>query len=119
MGPMGPMMGGGGGAGGDPTLLALLLVVVLAAGAGLVALILWRDRDLAGGRRPTPEEGLRLRYSRGELSREQYRQALVDILKDRYVRGELDVETYEASLDRLLEEPRALPRAADGGSAPR
>ncbi len=40
-----------------------------------------------------------MRYSRGELTREQYRQALVDILKDRYVRGELDVEAYEVDLD--------------------
>ncbi len=114
MGPMGPMMGGGGAAL-DPSLLVLLLVLVLVGGGGLVALVLWQDRHLAAGRRPTPTEALRGRYSRGELSREQYRQALVDVLKDRYVRGELDVEAYEADLERLLEEPRAV----DGGVAPR
>ncbi len=118
MGPMGPMMGGGGAAPDPPGLVLLVIVVVLAAGAGLVALVLWRDRDLAAGRRPTPEEALRLRYSRGELSREAYRQALIDILKDRYVRGELDVEAYEADLGRLLEDPRPKARSPDGGTAP-
>ncbi len=114
--PMGPMMGGWGGAAWDPTVFVLLLAVVLVAGAGIVALVLWQDRSLPG-HRSSPEEALRDRYSRGELSREQYRQALVDILKGRYVRGELDVERYEADLERLLAEPRAEARVADGGTA--
>lgn len=54
-----------------------------------------------------PEALLRERYARGELTRAQYREALVDVLKDRYVRGELELEAYEAQLARLLEEPPA------------
>lgn len=98
---MGPMMGGwsGGGGGFGPAL-----VVVLVLALGLIALAVWRGGGTpAAPRRPrSPEEVLRDRYAKGEISRGQYLEALTDILKDRYVRGEIELEDFEARLDRLL-----------------
>lgn len=103
MGPMGPMMGGpwGSGTAGWP-VLALMVVLVLAL--GLIALAV-----LGIGvqrRRPrSPEEILRERYTRGEISRQEYLDALADVLKDRYIRSELTFDEYEERLGLLLEAP--------------
>jgi uncharacterized membrane protein len=70
----------------------LVVFMVLVLASALVLFGAWRTR--AGGAAParSPEEVLRDRYAREELSQRQYRDTLVDILKDRYVRGELELE---------------------------
>lgn len=118
MGPMGPMMGGGTwGAAWFLLVLVVLLVVALATIAGFA----WGGGRVENRRRPrTPEAMLRERYARGELTQQQFQEALVDLLKDRYVRGELTVEAYETRLQRLLEEPRAsVPEGGASGGPPR
>ncbi len=92
-----PTFDGDAGAWGVLGLLGLLLAL------GLVAFGVWR-RDAGAPARPlrSPEERLRERYAAGALTRPQYQEALVDLLKDRYVRGELDVDEYEARLEHLL-----------------
>lgn len=117
MGPMGPMMGGptgpriGDWSGGSWSMgwpdLALVLLFVLLLAA--LVLAVWRSGARATSDRPrSAEDLLRERYARGELTQQQYREALVDALKDRYVRGEVDLEEYEARLALLLgeEHPR-------------
>ncbi|MCL5264720.1 MAG: hypothetical protein M1343_05950 [Chloroflexi bacterium] len=42
---------------------------------------------------------------KGEISRQQYLDALINILKDRCVRGEIELDEYERRLGFLLEEP--------------
>ncbi len=49
----------------------------------------------------SPAEILRDRYARGEISREQYREALLDVIKDLYVRGEITLEEFETRAERL------------------
>jgi uncharacterized membrane protein len=101
------MSGGswGSGAGGWPWFV-LLTFVVLAI--GLLVLASLRGRAASERRPSSPEEVLRDRYARGELTRRAYREALVDVLKDRYVRGELDLEEYETRLGRLFGDERPL-----------
>lgn len=54
----------------------------------------------------TPEEILRERFARSELTRDQYREAVVDMLKDRYVRDELTLEEYEARVGVVMDVAR-------------
>lgn len=49
----------------------------------------------------SPAEILRDRYARGEVTQEQYREALLDVLKDMYVRGEITVDEFEARAEKL------------------
>lgn len=123
MGPMGPIMGGGSWGDAIATIAGwLVLTVVLAAlvgiALGLGALALWREDDPRDRRRSrTPEEVLGDRYAQGKITREQYREALIDLLKDRYVRGELDLDEYQARLERLLLHPVSSPRPEPGPPA--
>ncbi len=67
----------------------------------------------------TPEEILRERFARGEVTRDQYREAVVDMLKDRYVRGELTLEEYEARVNVVMgvaRERNAGPEADQEGA---
>ncbi len=50
----------------------------------------------------TPEEVLRQRYARGELTRDQYQEAIIELLKGRYVTGELSLEEYESRVATLI-----------------
>ena len=108
MGGMGGMMSGwnsvSGPAPGWPGALPLLLVLLMLGCAGaLLATGVWRSGLGAGnGQAHSPEETLRLRYASGEFTAPQYREALVEILKDRYVRDELALDEYEARLALLL-----------------
>ncbi|MBI2323251.1 MAG: hypothetical protein HYU88_14430 [Chloroflexi bacterium] len=89
---------------GWPGLALVLLLVLL-----LTALVLgvWRSGARATVDRPrSADDLLSERFARGELTRQQYQEALVDLLKDRYVRGEVDLEGYEAHLALLLGEER-------------
>lgn len=100
---MGPMMGDGGW--GNPgTIWLVPVLVVLVVVAFVVAVIGTGRHGDAPARRPAPGPAdiLRDRYVRGEITRRQYREALVDVLKDRFVRGELGLDEYEEQLDRLL-----------------
>lgn len=104
MGPMGPMSGGWGSNTAAWLVLGVAVLAVLAI--GIVVLAGRGVEDRVQSRRPTPpEELLRERYARGELGRQQYLDALVDVLKDRYVRGELTLDEYEARLGLLLGSP--------------
>lgn len=102
--------------GGAPWVSGVPALAALAVGAAVVLLgaavvLLGRGARSTAAPRPgtlelaAPELELRSRYARAELTREEYREALVDVLKDRYVRGELELEAYEAQLARLLEPP--------------
>ena len=115
MGPMGPMMGGWQKGGGTvigwetPAVVVLLLVALLLAG---VALAGWHGSGIRFGRREgSPGETLRERYARGELTKQQYQEALVDLLQDRYVRGEIDLGEFETRLAGLLGEEQPRPAA--------
>lgn len=86
------------------SILALMLVLILAV--GIVALVIWRGGGATSRHQSRrPEDILRQRYAKGELSRQQYLDALIDILKDRCTRGEIELDEYERRLDVLLEEP--------------
>ncbi len=56
----------------------------------------------------SPAEILRGRYARGEISRDQYREALLDVLKDMCVRGEITVDEFDARAE--------IPRHAMSGT---
>ncbi len=111
MGPMGPMMGG---SWGTPGWLFLALPVVLfVVVLGAVTFVVLTTRGKSERRQPaSPEEILRERYARGEISRQQYLESLEDSLKDGYVRGELTLDEYEARLALLLGSPLARSRQA-------
>lgn len=115
MGPMGPMMGGwqvGSGTVIDwtaPMVVFLLMLLLLLVG---VVLMGWRGSSIRFGHREgSPGEILRERYARGELTKQQYQEALVDLLQDRYVRGEIDLGEFETRLAGLLGEERPRPEA--------
>jgi uncharacterized membrane protein len=55
------------------------------------------------------QETLRLRFARGEITRQQYEEALVELLKERYVRDERDMSEFEDRLRGVLAEPRSRP----------
>lgn len=101
MGPMSPALGCGNGTAAWLVLAALLILLL-----GLTALVVWGAGGMIARRGPrSPEEALRERFARGAISRQQYREALVEILKDHYIRGELELDEYETRLDLLLREP--------------
>lgn len=50
---------------------------------------------------------LRRRYVAGEISEQEFRIGLVDLLKEQYVRGELDTWEFEQRLERVLRDPYA------------
>jgi uncharacterized membrane protein len=60
----------------------------------------------------TPEEVLRQRFARGEITHDQYQEAIIEILKGRYVTGELTIEEYEERVATLIADAR--PRQLDG-----
>lgn len=71
----------------------------------------WRERHHAYSPPPppisgTPEEVLRQRYARGELTRDQYQEAIIELLKGRYVTGEMSLEEYEARVATLIGDSR-------------
>lgn len=105
---MGPMMDDGGWGNTAVPWLVLMLVLMLV----LVVVVALLVAGAAGVRRRAeapmrhvldgPADILRDRFARGEISGQQYREALVAVLKDRYVRGEIPLDEYEEQLDRLL-----------------
>ncbi|MBI2940239.1 MAG: SHOCT domain-containing protein [Chloroflexi bacterium] len=117
MGPMGPMMGGGWGNGAAGWIVTAAALLLLALGTVALVLAMRRAGSARGALTPRPlpagegaEEILRERYARGELTGQQYREALVDVLKDRYIRGELELDEYEHRLSVLLGTPVGEPR---------
>ena len=114
MGPMGPMMGDWQGSSGidigwmSPVVVMLIVALLLAG----VALTAWHGSGIRLGRRESsPGETLRERYARGELTKQQYQEALEAVLQDRYVRGEIDLEEFETRLAGLLGEEQPRPAA--------
>lgn len=104
MGPFGPPMDGEWNSSGGVLLILGLVALVLLVSVLLV--LAGRASTMPDGpdRARSPEDMLRARYVRGELSRQQYLEVLSDLLKDRYIRGEIDVAEYEARLRLLLGE---------------
>jgi len=80
-------------------LSVLIAPVLMVAG---VVLLLRRSRSAPTTVIRSPEEELRVRYARGEMGRQQYQDAMVEILKDRYVRGIMDLREYERRVSRLF-----------------
>ena len=81
------MMGGGFGAYGGIGLI-LNLVITIGVIIGIVVLIIWAVRRLSAGASgtslvnqsgATPKEILQLRYSRGDITRDQYQETLADL----------------------------------------
>jgi putative membrane protein len=84
---MGGMMGYGFGTFGTVGLI-LNLVITLAVIIGIVVLVIWAVRrlsadgsgsSLAKQSGATPKEVLQIRYSRGEITRDQYQEILADL----------------------------------------
>lgn len=88
----GGMMGGFGGFGGLGILGWILnMVITIGVIVGIVLLVIWAVRRLSASsqgqgftsyRTPgeqTPREILQARYARGEITREEYHQALADL----------------------------------------
>ena len=105
---MGPMMDGWQG-GGGPTVVWLgpMLVAMLVFLFAVAHAVRRRGSTQPKRRRSSPEETLRQRYALGELSRQQYKEALEDILKDRYVRGEVTLEEFEERVGQLVGKERS------------
>jgi uncharacterized membrane protein len=47
------------------------------------------------------------RYAAGQLTHDEFRRQLIDVLKQRYVRGELTTAEFEDHLSRILRDPVA------------
>lgn len=99
---MGPMMMFAGGAMLVFALMALFFVLVLLA-IGAVGFALW-GHDAPPVQQLDPAALLRERYARGEITRERYHQALLDLLHDRYSRDEIDLAELEERSKRILSE---------------
>lgn len=96
--------------GGAGAALGSVLLGAIGGGLvlGLAMLALWREHGGRGKQTARPPEAvLDERFARGELTRQQYNEALLELLKGRYVRGELELDAYEARLDQLLGGPSA------------
>ena len=107
---MGPMMDGWQGGGAvvgwiGPAVVVFMFVLFLLFAVTRVV-------PHGGDNRPktrlrSTEETLRERYAKGELSRQQFHEALEEMLKDRYVRGEVTFDGFESRLDRLFGKGRS------------
>lgn len=86
--------------------LAMLLPIGLSVAAARRSS---RAQQRTRARSVSPDQLLRVRFASGEITRQQYQDALVDILKDRYIRGEIELNEFDDRLTRLLAEPRPLP----------
>ena len=97
------------GVGGTTAGLWLMLIPLLVfLVGGLVALSFWAAHTWPVRSAPEGKERLlRGHYAAGVISRQQYQDALLDMLKDRYVRGALRLEEYEARVARLFAPPEA------------
>lgn len=109
MGPMGPMMPfwGWSTSGSGPGFVWWIVLLLLVVFSSVVVTMVLSNRDRAPQQPTSPIEVLRLRYARGEIGWQEYREALINLLKDRYVRGELELPQYEERLGKLLEEASA------------
>ena len=91
---------------------AVILAVIFGGPAYLLYRLFGRSRrsreaEPAAPAAPlAPEVRLRRRYVAGELTYDQFRTGMVDLLKERFARGELAVTEYEAELEKLLEPAR-------------
>lgn len=104
MGPMmGPVMDGWPGWNGAFAMWLIPFLAVLLVALFAVARTVRRSGgNQASLRRGTPRETLGARYARGEVTRQQYQEALEEELKDRYVRDEITLEEFEERIDRLV-----------------
>lgn len=60
-----------------------------------------------------PDALLRRRYVAGELTYDQFRTGMVELLKERFAQGQLGMTEYEAELEKLLKPARDLDAAHD------
>lgn len=94
--------------------IAMAVVLVLAISLTVAA---WGVAGTARRRAPaSPEASLSERYAAGVLTRQQYRDSLIDLLQEQYISGAIGIEEYEAVLDRLLHDHAEL-RPVDGRRA--
>lgn len=59
----------------------LLLWVVVLAGIGVAAYLYMRSRNHTESTRPSPEDIIRERYARGEITQEEYHRLKKDLAK--------------------------------------
>ena len=95
--------------------IIVILAVAVAVAGGVIALpawLFWRAYRERRGREARDEEPiddaereasrLRRRYVAGQLTDDQFRDAMLAHLKRRFAAGSLDVSEYEAEVSRLL-----------------
>jgi uncharacterized membrane protein len=97
-----------------PLLMALVMMVMMGIFLMVSRVHSWMPPAWSNGRKredrsPADQarETLRLRFARGDITRQQYEEALVELLKERYVRDELDMSEFEDRLSGVLAEPRS------------
>jgi uncharacterized membrane protein len=100
---MGPMMDGWPGWNGTFAVWLIPFLAVLIVALFAVTRAVRRSRgNQTSLRRGTPMETVGERYALGEVTRQQYQEALEEELKDRYVRDEINLEEFEKRIDRLV-----------------
>lgn len=97
-----------------PILMPIVMMVIMGIFVTVFRVYSWPPTawSNSGVREDRPgadqaRETLRLRFARGEITRQQYEEALVELLKERYVRGELDMSEFEDRMSRVLAEARS------------
>jgi hypothetical protein len=95
------------------TMALPLLVVGLTFGVPMVLAYRMLDRGRPGAPGLTPEATLRRRYVAGELSYTEFRDTMLERLKERYAGGELRLAEYELEVERLLRPGRQLDAGRD------
>lgn len=83
-------------------MLLVVMLVIRPVATAIAKSIRGADNDVDPAKEcRSPAEILRQRYALGEISQEQYRKALMDILKDMCVRGEITMDEFDSRAERL------------------
>jgi uncharacterized membrane protein len=90
--------------------LACVALALYIVAPGLLQIIRGALAGDARGAEPEPAyqpASLSSRYAAGQLTQDEFRRQLIDVLKQRYVRGELTTAEFEDHLSRILRDPVA------------